>query len=70
MAPIIVGSLLDKVYPRAQCLDLCFSSILIYVNDSHDVVFHSSTKLFVDDVAIYKTINTSEDSIQSHEDLT
>ena len=32
---------------------------MIYVNDNHDVVFHSNIKLFADDVALYKSINTS-----------
>ena len=42
---------------------------LIYVNDIHYVVFHSNTKLFADDVAIYNMINTSEDWIRLQEDL-
>ena len=37
---------------------------LISVNDIHYVVFHSNTKLFTDDVAIYNMINTSEDWIR------
>lgn len=37
-----------------------FFLINIYVNDIHDVVFHSRIKLFTDDVAIYKAINTSD----------
>ena len=53
--------------PQGLVLRLLF--FLIYVNDIPDVVFHSNTKLFADDVAIYKTINTSEDCIKSQEDL-
>ena len=32
-------------------------SKMIHVNDNHDVVFHSNIKLFVDDVALYKSIS-------------
>ena len=42
---------------------------LIYVNDIYDVVSHSTTKLFADDVAIYKTIDTIEDCSRLQEDL-
>lgn len=51
-----VGSLLSLVYPRAQCSDLYF---FIYVNDIHDVVLHSNTKLFADDVKLSDRQNLS-----------
>ena len=49
--------------------DVYWQVVPIYVNDIHDVVFHSRIKLFADDVAIYKTIYTSDDCIQLQGDL-
>ena len=53
--------------PQGSVLGPLF--FLIYVNDIHDVVFHSRIKLFADDVAIYKAISASDDCIQLQEDL-
>ena len=67
MAPIHSWPTVKSGVPQGSVLGpLLF---LIHVNDIHDVVFHSNTKLFTDDVAIYKMINTSEDCIKLQEDL-
>ena len=47
--------------PQGSVLGPLFSQFMS-INDIYDAVFHSTTKLFADDVAIYKTIDTIEDS--------
>ena len=36
-------------------------SVLIYVNDLHEVVSHANLKIFTDDVALYKEDGSTND---------
>ena len=43
---------------------------LVYINDFHEYINHSTLRLFADDSIIYKTIKTTEDAEKLQEDLT
>ena len=42
---------------------------LVYINDLPDSISHSTLRLFADDCLLYKTIQSSQDSIDLQQDL-